>query len=310
MWETARGFERGVLLLAHLDVPVVGDTVRQGYRRDPEWLYGEGAGRSRASLVMLEYALRALRNVRSLRRLPLGVLLYSDEGRDAVQSRELIRRATAGADHVLVCRPGTVGNGILTQRRGSRRYELTVEGERLSPGQIGRRRTVVGWTCEKLEAIGRLNSPKQRISIAALDLKTERHAMFVPHRVEASLMMSYLDPAKADQAEASMRTALGRGGPKWRLSQLSDRPPIVERPTNEPLVAALEAAAARWEIPLERDSSAWPSVAGLVPDDTAVVCGVGPVTRDRGTPDEAVQRISLVQRTLLLAEYLIGQLER
>jgi hypothetical protein len=32
------------------------------------------------------------------------------------------------------------------------------------------------------------------------------------------------------------------------------------------------------------------------------------VCRDRGTPGEAVQRISLVERTLLLAEYLVHQL--
>ena len=309
-FETAKRFEGGVLLVAHIDVPATGDTVRQGFRRDPEWLYGEGVGRSRAPLVMVEYALRSLRSIRSLRRLPLGVLLYSDEGRDAVQSQDLIRQAASRAEQVLVCRPGTVGNGILTQRRGSRRFELTVEGDRLSPGQIGRRRTVVGWTCEKLQAIGRLNSPRKRISIAALDLRTERHAMFVPHRVEVSLMMSYLEAVQADDTEAAMRAALGRSGPKWRLNRLDDRPPMADRPTNGPLVEALEAAAARWEIPLERESSAWPSVAGLVPTDTAVVCGMAPVTRDRGTPDEAVQRISLMQRTLLLSEYLIGQLDR
>ena len=237
--------------------------------------------------------------------------MYADEGRDAVQSRGLIERAAARADQVLVCRPGTVGNGILTQRRGSRRYELTVEGDRLSPGQIGRRRTMVGWTCEKLLDMGRVNSPKKRISIATLDLRTERHAMFVPHRVEASLMMSYLAAAQADEAEAAHADRAGPGaGPRWRLQRLDDRPPMAERPGNRRLVEALEAAAARWEIPLERESSAWPSVAGLVPDDTAVVCGMAPVTRDRGTPDEAVQRISLVQRTLLLSEYLIGQLDR
>ena len=309
-WETARGFDGGTLLIAHLDVPTTPDTVRQGFRRDPEWLYGEGIGRTRAPLVMLEYALRALRSVRILRRLPLGVLLYCDEGRDAAQSHKLIGRAAARAGQVLVCRPGTVGNGILTQRRGSRRYELIVEGDRLSPGQIGRRRTVVNWTGEKLLAVGRLNSPSKRLSIAALDVRTERHPMFVPHRVEVSLMMSYVEAAQADEAEAAMRATLGRGGPKWRLTRLDDRPPMAARPTNAPLLEALEAAAARWEIPLERESSAWPSVAGLVPPETAVVCGMAPVTRDRGTPDEAVQRISLVQRTLLLSEYLIGRLDR
>ena len=310
MWETARGFDGGVLLLAHLDVPTTDSALRQGFRRDPEWLYGEGVGRSRGSLVMLEYALRALRNVRTLRRVPLGVLLYTDEGRDATQSQALIRRAAARADQVLVCRPGTVGNGIVTERRGSRRYELTVDGQSLSPGQVGRRRTVVNWTADKLVAFSKLNAPNKRLSIAALDVRTERHAMFVPHRVEASLMMSYLDPAQADEAEASMRSILGRRGPKWNLIPLTDRPPMIDRAANHDAVAALEAAAAKWDIPIEHESSGWSSVAGLVPDPTAAVCGIGPIVKDAGTPDEAVQRISLVQRTLLLAEYLIGRLGR
>ena len=310
MFQTARGFEGGVLLIAHLDIPVMAGAVQQGYRRDPEWLYGEGVGRSRASLVMLEYALRALRSTRSLRRIPLGVLLYSDEGGDAARSGGLIEQAAARAEHVLVCRPGTADHGIVTQRRGSRRYDLIIEGERLSPGQVGRRRPVVRWACEKVEAIGQLSSPRRRLSIGVVDMRTERHAMFMPHRVEASLMMSYLAPAHADETEASMRRVLGRGGPKWSLNRLTDRPPMVDRPTNQRLVETLEAAAARWDIRVARESSAWPSVAGLVPEGTAVVCGVGPAMRDGGTPEEAVQRISLVERTLLLAEYLIGRLGR
>jgi len=310
MFQTARGADGGVLLLAHLDVPVVAGSVQQGFRRDPEWLYGEGVGRSRASLVMLEYALRALRSTRSLRRVPLGVLLYTDEGRDAARSQRLIQQAAARAEHVLVCRPGTVGHGIVTQRRGSRRYDLTIEGERLSPGQVGRRRPVVRWACEKVEAIGQLSSPRRRLSIGVVDMRTERHAMFMPHRVEVSLMMSYLNPAHAEETEAAMRKALGRGGPRWSLNQLTDRPPMPDRPANRPLVDALEAAAAKWDIGVDPESSAWPSVAGLIGEGTAVVCGVSPAMKDGGTPDEAVQRISLVQRTLLLTEYLIGRIGR
>ena len=71
----------------------------------------------------------------------------------------------------------------------------------------------------------------------------------------------------------------------------------------------LEAVAADWEIPLKRESSVWPSVAGLVPPKTPVIYGIGPVARDLGTPQEAVQRISLIQRTLLLAEFLLAESE-
>ena len=280
MWETTRGFDGGILLLAHLDVPATGATLRQGFRRDPEWLYGEGVGRSRGPLVMLEYALRALRSVRALRRVPLGVMLYTDEGLDAVQSQALITQATARAGQVLVCRPGTVGGGIITERRGSRRYELTVEGQRLSPGQVGRRRTVANWTFAKLVDIGKLNAPNKRMSIAALDVRTERHAMFVPHRVEASLMMSYLDAAHADEAERSTRTLLAERA-TWNLtgSWTARRCPNALR-------TCVPSRRSKGKLPPGRyrsnENPPAGAVAGLAPED----CAVGAATSDRSPQTE------------------------
>ena len=45
-----------------------------------------------------------------------------------------------------------------------------------------------------------------------------------------------------------------------------------------------------------------------MPADKACVCAVGPVARDLRTPQEAVKRITLVQRSLLLAEFLATRL--
>jgi hypothetical protein len=45
-------------------------------------------------------------------------------------------------------------------------------------------------------------------------------------------------------------------------------------------------------------------VAGLAPPDTATLCGLGAEATGVSTPIAAVSRMSLVQRTLLLAQYL------
>jgi D-alanine-D-alanine ligase len=47
-------------------------------------------------------------------------------------------------------------------------------------------------------------------------------------------------------------------------------------------------------------------VAGLVPTEVPVICGLGPVVEDLYTPQERILRISLIQRTLLLTQYLIN----
>ena len=308
-WETARGLEGGLLLVAHADVPMDQRTPHQPFRREPEWLYGEGIGTSRAPLVMLEYVLRSLRSIRRLRRLPLGICLYTDEGRGAQVSREKIQAAAARAKRVIVLRPGTRGDGVIVRRRGNRKFRLRVVGEGPFPGRGVQDRATLRWTCQKLEALSLLNSAKDRVSLSTLDMRTERHPMRLPHRVTAHLLMTYPDPSVADLVEARMRSILGRGGPKWELAVESDRPPMRERPINNRFLKTIAEIAVDQKVVLKKDTSSWASVAGLVPPKVACLCGVSPVARDRGTPQESIQRISLIQRTLILAELLATELE-
>ena len=305
-WETRRGLDDGLLLIANLDVPIEGNQSAQGLRRDPEWLYGEGVASSRAQLVMLEFALRALRRTRRLRQMRLGVLLYADEGVGARDSAEMIQAAATRAREVLVLRPAEPGDKVVTKRRGLRTLRLRVEGEPQRIGRFPRRPDALRWTWAKLEAIAGLSSQRHRLHISTVELRTDRFPMGLPHRVEATLVASYPTTAAADTLVDDLRAILGRGGPKWELITQTDRPPFAERPQSLALVERLAAVAAKWDMSVEKQSSAWPSVAGLVPADTACLCGVGPVVKDLRTPQEAVQRISLVQRTLLLAEFLVA----
>jgi D-alanine-D-alanine ligase len=308
-WETATKLNEGTLFIGHLDTTLESSAPHQPFRRDPEWLYGEGIGASRAPLVMLEFALRSLRSIRRLRRLPLGVLLYTDEGWDAQGSKEIIEAAAGRAKQVLVLRPGNLGDHVIVQRRGHRRYRFRVEGEPLRPGRLIKRLPPIRWAWKKLEELAELTSFKDRISVSTLDMRTERHPMRLPHRITATILVTYPDPSAIEPLEEQMRTTLGKSGPRWELVLLSDRPPMRERGGNLRLAKSLTKVAKQWEIPLNQESSTFPSVAGLVPSKTSCLCGIGPVARDLSTPNEAVQRISLVQRTLLLAEFLANQLD-
>ena len=308
-WETSKGFAGGTLLIANMDVPVEPGTPRQPFRSNPEWLYGEGVGTSRAPLVMLRYALRSFRSIRRLNRLRVGVLLYADEGRDVRHSAEIIRRAAGKARYVLVLRPGTLGGGVIKRRRGHRKYRLQVVGEPVRPGRAESKTQALRWTCGKLEELWMLTSQKDRLSVSISELNTEHHSMVLPHRVMATILVTYHDSKRADETVERMRGIFGKGGPKWELAFVSDRPPMRERAVNIRLMEKLKNIATQWDIPLKPEFSRWPSVAGLVPADTPCLCGIGPETQDRGTPQEAVHRISLVQRTLLLAEFLAADLE-
>jgi acetylornithine deacetylase/succinyl-diaminopimelate desuccinylase-like protein len=167
------------------------------------------------------------------------------------------------------------------------------------------------WTWSKLEQCCALSSQKGRVSISTIAIKTERLPMRVPHRLAATLVITYPDSKAVDEIEEKMRSIFGKLGLRWELEMLSDRPPMPSRRGGVRLTKELETVAKELEIPLKKtSSSSWPSVAGLVPAKVACLCGIGPVARNMRTPDESVQRISLVQRTLLLAEYLAKEVAK
>ena len=303
-WESKAELDGGTLLVGHLDVPLEPEAAPQPYRREPEWLCGEGIGASRAPLVSALFALKALRRGRVLTKTPLGVLLYTDEGRDCRYSADVIQKAAAKAKNVLVLRPGGEGGSIITGRRGQRRYQLTVEGTPLRLGQRSTRLDVLAVVFDKLKQCAGLSSRKDRIAVATLDLRSSHMPMLLPHAVNATLLVSYPDEKVADDVEARLREILKQKGLTFRFELISSRPPMKERRANTRLAGALEKVAGEWEIPVSRETSVWPSVAGLAPASTGTVCGVGPVARSIYTPEESVDRISLLQRTLLLAELL------
>lgn len=308
-WETRHGFEDGTLLVLHLDVPLGQDAPNQGYRREPEWLHGEGIGASRAPMVMVEYALRALKSQRQLAKLKLGVLAYTDEGRDGRYSAELIRRAAKQAKQVFVLRPGQAGGLAIVGRRGVRKFQLGVEGPAKKLGQAGIKNEPLLWTAEKLQAMAALSSRKARIAVSASDLKVHAHPMRLPHNVTATVLISSPDADVADETEEKVRAILGKSTSslKWTLRQISDRPAMESSKKSVALQKKLKKIADALEIPFGTETSVWPSAAGLVPSRTAVICGMGPVACDLYTPNEAVERISLLQRTLLLTSFLANE---
>jgi len=308
-WETNAGFANGTLLIGHLDVPLGREVPRQGFHRDPEWVYGEGVGLSRAPLVMVEFVLRGLKYIHRLRNLPLGILYYTDEGNDCDCSAEIIRAAASKAKQVLVLRAGNPGNKIITQRRGQRKYVLRVETSPRRIGKANKNPEVLHWVCAKIEKLAKLSSRKERVAVAASNIKTTSFPMLLPHRIVVTLLLSYPEQQLAEVVEKQMRQILGKGEAKWELEILSDRPPMKLSRGNRRLVKDMKEVADKWDIPLDQESSVWPTIGGLVPESTRVVCGLGPVSKQLYTPQEAVQRISILQRTLLLAEFLIRQLE-
>ncbi len=303
-WESHKGLKNGTLLICHIDVPFNPSMGGEHFHRDPEWLYGEGIGASRGPLVQLEYVLKALHHARKIKDIPLGVMIYADEGRDCDESAEYIERATAMAKEVLVLRPANTNNSLVVGRRGQRRYRAVFRGRPRKLGQQGKRPEVMLRALSALEDIAQLNDRKARLAVSTVELHTQAYPRLLPHRVDATLQTSFPNIRAADQLEERIREVLDRQ--QAELALLSARPAMPSRRINSVILKQLRNTAEKWDIPLNTETSLWPSVAGLVPPKVPVICGLGPEARGLYTGQEAISRISMVQRTLLLAEYLLN----
>jgi D-alanine-D-alanine ligase len=306
LWETEAGYENGNLVIGHIDVPIPLKLPRQSFRREPEWLYGEGAGSSRGSLAMLELALRAARSARVLKRARLGILYYGDEGRDCRYSHEIIREAARRAQQVLVLQPVTSEGRVVTGRRGLRTYRLSMEGESVRIGGAYLKAQLVPGLFQLLAQLEALTDRKARVAVVVSNLSLDSFPQRIPHSALATIRTSFPTIRTGDRIEAKIREILGARRKGWRLDIVADRPPMPERRSHLTLAERVAAIAGRWEIPVIAETSVLPSAAGLVPVKVPVLCGLGPIAADINTPQERISRISLVQRTLLLAQILVA----
>jgi D-alanine-D-alanine ligase len=305
MWQTKAGFKQGTILIANIDIPFNDQDYRIPYRKEPEWIYGEGVATSRGPLSMLEYTLRALKHAKTLDSRKIGVLLHADEGLNCQYSNIIIRNAAQKAARALVLRPNIVQNSIIIDRRGQRYYYLLAEGEpkRIEKQQISE--NLIGLASSFLKDVKEECKPYIRTSIATIKTETKAYAMHIPHWVKTTLLMNYASTTNANKLEKAMFEIAHKKRRNYKLVKYAERPPLPKRSINIKLARDFIETADSKGIPLSCQSSSWPSVAGLIPASTAVVCGLGPYAKDLYTPNEAINRLSLIQRSLILTGFLL-----
>lgn len=305
-WQSRAGYKQGTLIVISLDVPLVTGGYPLQFRREPEWLHGEGVASSRAGIACMLRAFEALRSVKKLRTTRLGVFAYADEGEEMRVSRKMLRKIAAQAGQVIVLRPGIRGGKVVTQRRGTMRFHVTCEGKPLRIGHHGSEVEVLPWFIEKAGEIPGISVPAKKVSVSVQDIHTDRFGALLPHKISATVSVSYLNAKKAEQAESEIHKLLAKGakGVRVHLEKVTDRPPLIRKGKRGTMLTRLKKISEEWNLPFGEDSSLLPSAAGEIPPDIPVVCGFGPACRDLFTPFEAVHRAELLQRTLLLALFL------
>jgi glutamate carboxypeptidase len=123
------GEPRPGLVLGHFDtVWPVGTAERRPMTVQDGRALGPGAFDMKAGLVIAEYALRAVRDLRLVLPRPIVLLFNSDEEIGSGTSRAMIEEAAARSEYVLVLEPAVPGGALKTARKGVGEFVLAVAG--------------------------------------------------------------------------------------------------------------------------------------------------------------------------------------
>lgn len=119
------------LILCHFDtVWPVGSLTTHPFRIDEKgWAYGPGIFDMQSSLVLTEYALRAVNDLGLRLPRPTTILMTSDEETGSRTSRELIEDEARKAAYVLVMESPLPGGVLKVARKGGGHFELHVTGK-------------------------------------------------------------------------------------------------------------------------------------------------------------------------------------
>lgn len=309
LWTGKKGFQDGTVFVIPVDIPGNRGAYPIPFRKEPENLYGEGIASSRAGLISVLKALDTLNHLGRMEEPNFGVFVYGDEGQGMRYSAEILRKISKRAKNIIVMHPGYNDNKVVNQRRGTIKLKVVVEGSSLRIGSQTTAANALDFLLDKSVDIKKIDKENKYLTVAIQDIQSSRYSMLIPHRVSANIFITYIDEEQAKNVESRVRKLFQtkRKGIKTYIEKLEDRPPMLKTPKGEGLINEIREIAEKWRIPFDVESTLLPSAAGVVSRECAVICGMAPSSKNLYTPEESVSRTELVQKTLLISQFLLKE---
>ena len=162
--------EPGILVMAHLDtVHPVGTLEVLPFRREGDRAWGPGLCDMKGGTYLSFEALRVLTRIGVATKLPVTILLTSDEEIGSPSTRDLIETEAARHRYILVPEPGLKDGGMTTGRYAIARFDLATVGK---PSHAGARladgRSAIREMCRKIIEIEAMTTEDCTFSVGVL----------------------------------------------------------------------------------------------------------------------------------------------
>lgn len=298
------------LVLGHFDtVWPLGTLDTMPFRVEGGRAYGPGTFDMKASLVLVEYALRAIRaHAGTTLPRPVVVLFTSDEEIGSPTSRRIIEELARGAEYALVLESPLPGGRLKTARKGVGGFRIEVAGRAAHAGVEPEKGTsAIVELAHQVLSVTRLADPGAGTTLNVGQIEGGTAPNVVAASARARVDVRVTTAAEAGRIEAAMAslrpltpgaTVTAHGG--------FNRPPMERTPAIVALFERARAVAATLGIELAEGSTGGASdgnftAAAGVP----TLDGLGALGDGAHAAHEHVLIDSLLERAALLAALLL-----
>jgi glutamate carboxypeptidase len=307
--EAADPDAKPALLLLHYDtVWPEGTLAERGVSIEGNTFFGPGSLDMKASIVIVEEALRAISVSGQRPRRPIRVMITSDEEVGSPESRRLIEAFARESAHVLVMEPPLPGGELKIARKGVGRFLIRVHGRAAHAGvEPEKGVNAIVELARHLPAIADLGNAELGTTVnpGLISGGTSRNT--VAPLAECDLDARAWTLAEAERIERELR-AITPVHPEATIEIIGSfhRPPMEFTPASEALFSRAAGIAAELGQSLGQGKVGGASDANLTSAlGIPTLDGLGALGKGAHTPHEQIEIDSLVPRATLLAGLLL-----
>ncbi len=218
------------LVLCHYDtVWPVGSLETHPFRIEEDGkAYGPGIFDMQTSLMLAEYALRAVRDLRLELPRPVTILINSDEEMGSRMSRTLIEAEARKSEYVLVMESPLPGGVIKTARKGGGDFRVDITGRAAHAGvEPERGISAIRELAHQIHAIEALSDWEKGTTVSVGVVQGGTKSNVIPARATAKVDIRAWTAGEVERVTAGMRGLTPiLSGARIEVTGAPNRPPL------------------------------------------------------------------------------------
>lgn len=296
--------ETDVLLLGHLDdsTPLSEHTY---FQESEQKLFGTGIWAYKGGLAVMVAALQALRYIRTLKKISIGILLTSDDTLQGKFAQSHVRQISRSSKYVLGLYGASINGGIITSRSGAAVYSCYMN--LIKADKAENVAWAMGFFSSVIHSLTELTDTS--LGLVVSPWKTEMKSNITEHFAhgEVHLSVRFNDQEQVKLIDRKIKKII----PKKYLKSLDfqfeggiRRPPLEKTQQVDRLWSTIKKIAEKLDIRLLEEHR-WSSAdICFVDNNIPSIDGLGPVGDKSLNKTEYILRHSLLERAALLAMVL------